>query len=555
MTFKGTLRPYPPEAVDRMVGRHKVLVAYDLGLGKTVLTIAAIERLMDENKVKEPGLIICLSSLKYQWANQIEKFTDGTSKALVIDGTPKKREEQYAEAMDWRASGVDYIILNYEQIVNDWDAIKNLPRGFVVLDEATAIKSFRSKRSKAVKRLTSSPYRYALTGTPIENGKPEELFSIMQFVDAGVLGRFDIFDSAFIVRNNWGGVQRYRNLPTLHEKLQEACVRKTQKDEDVAPYLPDAIHKEPVRIVFDRKGVKLYDVIKEDLIKDLDEAQNLFGASFNLISHYGYEKKGGGPEDEIRGRIMSKIGCLKMLCSHPDLLRASARKYNLIDKTVLWEDEDEDGTVAMFSRMTPTFGTKGGSAYASELVKSGLLDGINDSPKLEYLISYVKDFLDLNPANKVVIFATYVDMLDMIANGLGPDQCRKYSGKLDAKSKENNKIAFNTDPAVRVLISSDAGGYGVDLPAANLLVNYDLPWTSGGAVQRNGRIMRASSTWPSIVIQDLIIAGSIEERQYEALQQKNALASAVVDGEGIDEQGGIPMNVGSLKEFLYMATV
>ena len=555
MTFKGTLLPYQPEAVDRMVDRHKVLVAYDLGLGKTVLTIAAIERLMDENKVKEPGLIICLSSLKYQWANQIEKFTDGTSKALVIDGTPKKREEQYAEAMDWRASGVDYIILNYEQIVNDWDAIKNLPRGFVVLDEATAIKSFRSKRSKAVKRLTSSPYRYALTGTPIENGKPEELFSIMQFVDAGVLGRFDIFDSAFIVRNNWGGVQRYRNLPTLHEKLQEACVRKTQKDEDVAPYLPDAIHKEPVRIVFDRKGVKLYDVIKEDLIKDLDEAQNLFGASFNLISHYGYEKKGGGPEDEIRGRIMSKIGCLKMLCSHPDLLRASARKYNLIDKTVLWEDEDEDGTVAMFSRMTPTFGTKGGSAYASELVKSGLLDGINDSPKLEYLISYVKDFLDLNPANKVVIFATYVDMLDMIANGLGPDQCRKYSGKLDAKSKENNKIAFNTDPAVRVLISSDAGGYGVDLPAANLLVNYDLPWTSGGAVQRNGRIMRASSTWPSIVIQDLIIAGSIEERQYEALQQKNALASAVVDGEGIDEQGGIPMNVGSLKEFLYMATV
>ena len=555
MTFKGTLLPYQPEAVDRMVDRHKVLVAYDLGLGKTVLTIAAIERLMDENKVKEPGLIICLSSLKYQWANQIEKFTDGTSKALVIDGTPKKREEQYAEAMDWRVSGVDYIILNYEQIVNDWDAIKNLPRGFVVLDEATAIKSFRSKRSKAVKRLTSSPYRYALTGTPIENGKPEELFSIMQFVDAGVLGRFDIFDSAFIVRNNWGGVQRYRNLPTLHEKLQEACVRKTQKDEDVAPYLPDAIHKEPVRIVFDRKGVKLYDVIKEDLIKDLDEAQNLFGASFNLISHYGYEKKGGGPEDEIRGRIMSKIGCLKMLCSHPDLLRASARKYNLIDKTVLWEDEDEDGTVAMFSRMTPTFGTKGGSAYASELVKSGLLDGINDSPKLEYLISYVKDFLDLNPANKVVIFATYVDMLDMIANGLGPDQCRKYSGKLDAKSKENNKIAFNTDPAVRVLISSDAGGYGVDLPAANLLVNYDLPWTSGGAVQRNGRIMRASSTWPSIVIQDLIIAGSIEERQYEALQQKNALASAVVDGEGIDEQGGIPMNVGSLKEFLYMATV
>ena len=555
MTFKGTLLPYQPEAVDRMVERHKVLVAYDLGLGKTVLTIAAIERLMDSNKVTEPGLIICLSSLKYQWANQIEKFTDGTSRALVIDGTPKKRAEQYAEAMDWRNSGVDYIILNYEQIVNDWAYIQDLPRGFVVLDEATAIKSFRSKRSRAVKKLSNAPYRYALTGTPIENGKPEELYSIMQFVDAKVLGRFDIFDSAFIVRNAWGGVQHYRNLPTLHEKMKEACVRKSQRDPDVAPYLPDSIHKDPVEIVFDRKASTLYDRIVNDLIADLDEAQDLFGSGFNLIAHYGYENKGGGPQDEIRGRIMSKIGCMKMLCSHPDLLRTSAIKYNATNKVVLWEDEDEDGTVSSLSEMMPTFGAKGGSAYAADLVRSGALEGVNGSPKLDYLIQYVKEFLDQNEANKVVIFATYVDMLDMIANALGPEMCRKYSGKMDAQTKEANKIDFNSNMDTRVLISSDAGGYGVDLPAANLLINYDLPWSSGAAIQRNGRIVRASSTWPSIVIQDIIMAGSIEQRQYGALQQKSALADAIIDGAGIDEKGGIPMTIGSLKDFLYMSTV
>ncbi len=88
MTFTGTLLPYQPEAVDRMCQRGRMLVAYDLGLGKTVLTIAAIERLMDENKIKEPGLIICLSSLKYQWANQIEKFTNGTNQGqMLIDST------------------------------------------------------------------------------------------------------------------------------------------------------------------------------------------------------------------------------------------------------------------------------------------------------------------------------------------------------------------------------------------------------------------------------------------------------------------------------------
>jgi len=529
MTFTGTLLPYQPEAVDRMCERQKMLVAYDLGLGKTVLTIAAIERLMDEQRIKEPGLIICLSSLKYQWANQIEKFTNGTSRALVIDGTPKKRAEQYAEANDWANSGVDYIILNYEQIVNDWDQVRDLPRGFVVLDEATAIKSFRSKRSKAVKKLISSPYRFALTGTPIENGKPEELYSIMQFVDSSVLGRFDIFDAAFIVRNNWGAPQYYRNLPTLHTKMKEASVRKAQKDPDVAPYLPDAIHKEPVQIVFDRKSSKLYDRICQDLLTDLDEAQSLFGSNFNVMAHYGLESKRGGAEDEMRGKIMSKIGALKMLCSHPELLTSSASKFTSM---------------------------KGeGSSYANELVSSGALDGITSSPKLDYLIQYIKEFLDQDEKNKVVIFATYVDMLDKIESALGASICRKYSGKLDAKTKEENKIAFNEDASIRVLISSDAGGYGVDLPAANLLVNYDLPWSSGAAVQRNGRIKRASSTWPSIVIQDVIVAGSIEERQWESLQHKSAVADAIIDGKGIDDKGGVPMSIESLRQFLTSSNV
>ncbi len=530
MTFKGTLLPYQPEAVEKMIDRHKVLVAYDLGLGKTVLTIAALEQLMDSGSIREPGMVICLSSLKYQWANQIEKFTEGTSKALVIDGTPKQRLKQYEDAYNWRETGVDYVVMNYEQIVNDWDLVKKLPRGFIVCDEATAIKSFKSKRSKAVKKMANAPFKFALTGTPIENGKPEELFSIMQFVDDSVLGRFDIFDSAFIVRNNWGGVQRYRNLPTLHERLKESSVRKSQKDPDVAPHLPDSIHNEPLLITLDRRSAKLYERIRKDLLNDLAEATALFGANFNVFAHYGVQNGAGSQEEnQWRGKIMSKVGCLKMLCSHPDLLRTSARKYNSIGGE--------------------------GSAYANELVEAGYLEGVDQSPKLNALIQYVKDFLDQADENKVVIFATYVDMTDKLAEALAQYGCRTYTGRLDAKTKEENKIALNTDPSVRVLVSSDAGGYGVDLPAANLLVNYDLPWSSGGATQRNGRIMRASSKWPSIVIQDFLVEGSIEVRQHEMLQHKNAVASAVIDGEGINEAGGIDFSISSLNQFLMLKSV
>ena len=525
--FTGSLFPYQIEAVEKMQERKSMLVAYDLGLGKTVLTISAIEGLMDKGEILEPGLVICLSSLKYQWANQISKFSDSTP--LVIDGTPKQRAAQYKKAKEWRSTGIDYIIMNYEQVVNDWDSVKDLPRGFVVLDEATAIKSFKSKRARYVKRLTSSPYRFALTGTPIENGKPEELFSIMQFVDASVLGRFDLFDKTFIVRNSWGAVDRYRNLPTFHETMQSCAVRKTQKDPDVSPFLPDTIHQDPMLISLDRRAAHLYRKISQDIIIDLQDATSLFGSSFNMLAHYGYEQGGNTQADEMRGKIMSKIGVLRMLCSDPSLVVKSAEKY----KSMSGE----------------------GSSYAHELLEEGLLDGLSSTPKLDALVSYVKDFLDEDERNKVVIFASYVDMGEKIALRLGEDRTRLYNGRMDAKSKEDNKVEFNENPNIRVLVSSDAGGYGVDLPAANLLINYDLPWSSGAAIQRNGRIRRASSEWPSIVIQDIIIKGSIEERQWEALQQKTAVADAIMDGEGIDKEGGMELTLGSLNSFLQGSSV
>jgi SNF2 family DNA or RNA helicase len=248
MTFTGSLLPYQPEAVDKMVDRKSMLVAYDLGLGKTVLTIAAIEKLREEGDITEPGLVICLSSLKYQWAAQIKKFTSGTATALVIDGTPKNRAGQYASAASY-----DYVILNYEQVVRDWDSVRRLGRGFIILDEATAIKSFKAKRTKAVKKLKSK-VRFALTGTPIENGKPDELYSIMQFVDPTVLGNYNDFEENYVVRNFFGGVESYKNVVHFNHSMEPASVRKKQSDPDVSPFLPEKILKEPAIIALDKKA-------------------------------------------------------------------------------------------------------------------------------------------------------------------------------------------------------------------------------------------------------------------------------------------------------------
>ena len=535
--FKKTLKPFQVEAVAKMVERKKMLVAYEMGLGKTCMTIAAIEQLKEDGVVTKPILVIALSSLKYQWEKEIHKFSDATTE--VIDGAKSTRAIRWMRAYEWDGEA-NYIICNYEAVVNDWDLIKDYEWGAVVCDEATAIKGFKSQRSKYVKKLAKDvKVRYALTGTPIENGRPEELYSIMQFVDPNTLGRFDLFDQTFIVRNHFGGVQRYRNLPIFHEKMKQVAVRKTQKDPDVAPYLPETIHLEPILVELDKPGKELYKTISSDLIHELLEAQELMGGSFSLDAHYGHGYQPGSPADKLRGSIMSKITSLRMLCDSPQLILESSTKFHNG-----WQDIDGE--------KVNLEGSRGGSAYAAQLEDSGLLAKAKKSQKLETVIDFVVEHLEANEDHKVVIFTCYLGMLPLIQDILAKKkiQTRLYSGMMNAKEKEESKTEFQTLKDVRVLISSDAGGYGVDLPQANLLVNYDLPWSSGTAVQRNSRIRRASSTWSHVVIQDFLVLGSIEERQHQMLMQKNAIADAVMDGEGINVKGGVDLTVGSLLNFL-----
>lgn len=516
--FQGTLKPYQVEAVEKMVDLKTILVAYEMGLGKTPMTIAAIEQLREKGEIGQSVLVLCLASLKYQWQKEIAKFSDSDS--IVIDGTPKVRAQQYAESDRY-----EYVIMNYEQVVNDWEFIRTKNFAAVICDEATAIKGFRAKRAKRVKELSKNiPVRFALTGTPIENGKPEEIFSIMQFVDPKILGRFDLFDKTFIVRNHFGGVQRYRNLPLLNKTLMANTVRKAQKDEDVKPYLPDAVYRDPVLVKLDRGSQALYNKIAADLMEILTQAKELFGSSFNLAAHYGQTYQPGDPAVEMRGEIMSRVGALRMLCSSPNVLVSSAEKF--------------------------AAQTGAGSAYIYGL--GNLLNGISKTPKLDAAMDYLVEHLSIDESYKAVVFASYLDSVSELvdrlnAKGFG---AVAYTGEMNAVKKEDAKVKFQTRAHIRVLVSSDAGGYGVDLPQANLLLNYDQPWSSGLLVQRNGRINRTSSEWSTITIQDILVKDSIEQRQYDMLRQKSNIAGAILDGENINSRGGVDLTVGSLIEFI-----
>lgn len=507
--FTGKLRAFQEDAKDFMLERKCALLAHSMGLGKTVSAIAVVEELVDRGEAQEI-LVLCPASIKWQWRRQIDKFSDGAL-AVVIEGTKQERTSQYRKV---KRGDYEYVIMNYEQVVNDWDIVRHLNFDVIIADEVQALKSFAAKRSRHVKRLIA-PYRFGLTGQPIEN-KPEELFSIMQWLDPSVLGRFDVFDKLFVVRNNFGGVKLYRNLPTLRKKMGTVMHRRTR--DEIADQLPAIVENEYL-IDFDPATRKAYQMIARDLLRAIQDAGPKY-SSFDLVDHYSGTSNSGAGYAEIMPRLMA----LRMLCGHPKLLTISASNF-----------DDPD------SRL--------GSKYAAELRESGLLTGLKATPKMTATLEVIEEVLSEDPKNKVVLFSFFKPMLELISEKLKVGHV-VFTGDLTPRERDEAIETFQNQKNCRVFLSSDAGGVGVDLPVGNTLINYDLPWSAGKFEQRQGRIIRLSSKWKSVTLLSMLMHNSIEERMSELLIEKGNIASAWLDGHGVSRQGEFEVTLGTLQDFL-----
>ena len=514
--------PFQEEAKDLVVERGNGLIALTMGLGKTLVSIMVIEELFDAGELAH-GLIIVPAALKYQWQREIKRFTG--QNALVIDGPPKTRAKLYRWAPKFR-----YVIINYDLIVHDWAPKKKSPVNmlcvrdmefdYIVIDEGTAIKNPTAKRSKYIKFLGNrAAFRIALTGTPIQN-RPEELFSLMEFVDATVLGDPRVFDKTFIIRDDYNRPKRYRNLHVLRERMSEVMYRKTRAD--VADQLPEILSS---TVPFDLSAAecRIYNRARDHTLTKLAEAQKLLGGGFNVLAHYGHSDD--PVVDKGRGEVMAGLLMLRFACDDPRLIRISAEKYNR--------------------------GRGDGSALAAQFVKAGVL-GVEPkvSTKRQVFLELLTAALDEDPKAKVVAFSTFKDLLDLVQDDTASiAKSVQFTGDMNARQKNTAMQQFKTDPKTRLFLSSDAGGYGVDLPEANHLISIDLPWSGGNFDQRESRIIRLSSEWEHVNLAVLAARGSIEERMHAMIEEKRGISDAFLDGN-YDSRGSYSLSLSSLTEFL-----
>lgn len=522
--LNATLRPFQEEALQLMINRGSLLLAMTMGAGKTVTSIAACEHLLEAGEA-ESVLVIAPAPLKYQWQEEVHKFTD--RHAFVIDGSPSVREIQYSAAWAYY-----YVITNYEAVVKDFDVYKAMGFDVIIIDEASFIKGFTANRSKAVKALgRHAKARFALTGTPIEN-RPEDLFSIMQFVDKTVLGRFDEFDRTFIVRDWYGKPKRYRNLKLLHSRMSEAMFRRSR--EDIQEYLPK-ISEKTIRVNASPAERALYKTIAADILDKMAEVMAQFGKSFSLTANYGLTGDDNQAMLRAQGEVMSMLLCLRLACTDASLIGESAANY-----------DPEKGT---------------GSKYAREFVDAQPDYRWPASTKLKNFVQFARQLLDEGPDTKIVVFSYFKGVLRSVrraleqGNVLGPyTHAVDYNGDMNARQKDAAKKEFLADPNCRFFLSSDAGGYGVNLDKANYLISLDLPWSTGKLEQREARIIRLSSEFDHVTLVEMLMRGSVEERIHDMLEQKKGIADAWVDGKH-DAKGRFDLTLSSLTKFLQESTV
>ncbi|MCC3379089.1 SNF2 helicase associated domain-containing protein [Paenibacillus farraposensis] len=266
------------------------ILADDMGLGKTLQSIAFLVSVLPEIRSQQlPAMIVSPASLVYNWRNELEKFAPHI-RVTIADGTPEDRGRMIRDAASY-----DVLITSYPLLRRDAEMYSLSSFHTLILDEAQAFKNHATQTAQAVKDIKAR-YRFALTGTPIENTL-EELWSIFDIV----------FPELFP-----GGKSAFHNLTrnAIAKRIRPFLLRRLKSD--VLQELPEKIESVQIsRLLPEQK--KLY-------MAYLAELQH---ETLKHLNEEGFQKN--------RIKILAGLTRLRQLCCHPGLFvdgyTGSSAKY------------------------------------------------------------------------------------------------------------------------------------------------------------------------------------------------------------------------------------
>jgi superfamily II DNA or RNA helicase len=519
--------PHQLHVLNRALSNNNVryILADEVGLGKTIEAGLIIKELKTRGLIKRI-LIVCPTGLVTQWSLEMQdKFNEKFHVILPEDYDTIRR-----------ITGNEDVYGQFDQVISPMDSIKPLERrvgwteekiaeyneeriysiinsgwDLVVIDEAHRVagSSGEVARYKLGKLLAAaSPYLLLLTATP-HNGKTEPFLRLIRLVD----------EKAF---------------PNINAIVKE----------QVAPYVIRTEKREAI----DNNGNKLFKNRTTRAIElHWDERHSMQRRLYEMVSDY--VSKNYNKAMRNRGKNMWFVFLLimmqRLVTSSTSAVRESmerrvkvleeqAFKYQSMSEEEFaemeLEENMEDAIAAISLDIKEEIAQLNDIIAVAKQAEFQYLD-----VKVEPLLEIIDDLFAEDRQRKVIIFTEFVATQSYLVKLL---KDRGYSTSIlngSMSIEERNAVLQEFKTETDILISTDAGGEGLNLQFSNCIINYDLPWNPMKIEQRIGRVDRIGQQ-RDVIVYNFILADTVENRVKAVLEEK---LSVILKEIGIDKYSDV----------------
>ncbi|XP_039720868.1 SWI/SNF-related matrix-associated actin-dependent regulator of chromatin subfamily A member 1 isoform X5 [Pteropus medius] len=476
----GPLRDYQIRGLNWLISLYENgvngILADEMGLGKTLQTIALLGYLKHYRNIPGPHMVLVPKSTLHNWMNEFKRWVPSL-RVICFVGDKDARAAFIRDEMmpgEW-----DVCVTSYEMIIKEKSVFKKFHWRYLVIDEAHRIKNEKSKLSEIVREFKSTN-RLLLTGTPLQNNL-HELWALLNFLLSDVFNSADDFDSWFDTKNCLGD---QKLVERLHTVLKPFLLRRIKTD--VEKSLPP---KKEIKIYLGLSKMQR-EWYTKILMKDIDVLNS------------------AGKMDKMR--LLNILMQLRKCCNHPYLFD----------------------------------GAEPGPPYTTD---EHIVSNSGKMVVLDKLLVKLKE-----QGSRVLIFSQMTRLLDILEDYCmwrGYEYCR-LDGQTPHEEREDKFLevellgqreaieAFNVPNSSKFIfmLSTRAGGLGINLASADVVILYDSDWNPQVDLQAMDRAHRIGQKKPVRVFR-LITDNTVEERIVERAEIKLRLDSIVIQqGRLIDQQ-------------------
>ncbi|XP_036381989.1 probable global transcription activator SNF2L2 isoform X3 [Megalops cyprinoides] len=490
LLVNGTLKQYQIQGLEWMVSLYNNnlngILADEMGLGKTIQTLALITYLMEHKRLNGPYLIIVPLSTLSNWVYELDKWSPSVVK-IAYKGTPAMRRSLVPQL---RSGKFNVLLTTYEYIIKDKHILAKIRWKYMIVDEGHRMKNHHCKLTQVLNTHYVAPRRLLLTGTPLQNKLPE-LWALLNFLLPTIFKSCSTFEQWFNAPFAMTGERVDLNeeetiliIRRLHKVLRPFLLRRLKKE--VESQLPEKVE---YVIKCDMSAIQkvLY--------------RHMQGKGILLTDGSEKDKKGKGGAKTLMNTIMQ----LKKICNHP----------------------------YMFQHIEESF--------AEHL---GYPNGIINGPDL-YRASGKFELLDrilpkLQATNhRVLLFCQMTSLMTIMEDYFAYRNFLYL--RLDGTTKSEDRAAllkkFNEhgSPYFIFLLSTRAGGLGLNLQAADTVVIFDSDWNPHQDLQAQDRAHRIGQQNEVRVLR-LCTVNSVEEKILAAAKYKLNVDQKVIQAGMFDQK-------------------